>query len=145
MDEKKKSLDLTTTIHLGSTNVAKGIAPHGESLAALSAEEQGVVAHLAPNDGMLIIHRGSGKGSRYLLNASTTVGREIGSDIFLDDVTISRKHALLISQHNSFHLEDLGSLNGTYVNGESVTKIALKNGDEIQIGKFHMLFFGGNK
>ncbi len=143
--EEKKNLDLTTTIHLGSVSGSEEISSQGESLMGLSDEEQVVVANLALGDGMLIIHRGPGKGSRYLLDASTSVGREIGSSIFLDDVTVSRKHALLISQDTSFFLEDLGSLNGTYVNGESITKIALKNGDEIQIGKFHMLFFGGNK
>jgi pSer/pThr/pTyr-binding forkhead associated (FHA) protein len=145
MVDKKSSIDLTTTIHLGDLRSTQKGASQEDFLSGLSGEEQEIVAHLASGDGMLIIHRGPGKGSRYLLNESTTVGREMGSHIFLDDVTISRKHALLVSQSKSFSLEDLGSLNGTYVNGESITKISLKNGDEIQIGKFHMLFFGGNK
>jgi pSer/pThr/pTyr-binding forkhead associated (FHA) protein len=145
MVEKKPSIDLTTTIHLGDPKSSEEVPAHSDLFATLTLEEQAIVENLALGDGMLIVHRGPRKGARYLLSESTTVGRDSGSDIFLDDVTISRKHALLASREKSFVLEDLGSLNGTYVNGESVREIALSNGDEIQIGKFHMLFFGGNK
>ena len=145
MVEKKPSIDMTSTIHLSEGTLKKSGEAQGDYLQSLSLEEQEVVRNIASNDGMLIVHRGPGMGSRYLLTESSSVGREAGSDIFLDDVTISRKHAQIARERNSFSLEDLGSLNGTYVNGESIVKVALETGDEIQIGKYHMLFFGGNK
>ncbi|MCX6430274.1 MAG: FHA domain-containing protein [Actinobacteria bacterium] len=145
MVEKKPSIDMTSTIHLSEGTQSKSPAVQGDNFQSLSAEEQEVVGNLAADDGMLIVHRGPGMGSRYLLTDSTSVGREVGSDIFLDDVTISRKHAQIAREKKSFSLEDLGSLNGTYVNGESIVKVTLETGNEIQIGKYHMLFFGGNK
>ena len=148
MVEKNLDPDLTATIHLGQSPIdsAQTSAKNqGEISKTLSSEEQEILADLSKSDGMLITHRGPGKGSRYLLSPATQIGRDPLSDIFLDDVTISRKHALISLVADRFALEDLGSLNGTYVNGESVTKIVLKSSDEIQIGKFHMLFFGGNQ
>ncbi len=144
--EKKPEPDLTTTINLGARQSPGALSSDRltENLSKLNEEERGIVAKLSSKDGMLIVHRGPGKGSRFLLSSSTTIGRSPESDIFLDDVTISRKHAVVSSKGPGvFDMKDLGSLNGTYVNGQPVVEVALSSGDEIQLGKFHMLFFGG--
>jgi pSer/pThr/pTyr-binding forkhead associated (FHA) protein len=94
---------------------------------------------------MILIARGANKGSRFLITAEgATIGRSASSSIFLDDVTVSRTHATISKQGNSFLLKDEGSLNGTYINNISVTEHALVSGDEFQIGKFHLLFVSSN-
>lgn len=146
--EKKPEHDLTSTIHLGSREVVGRPSSDQllESLAKLNDEDRTIVSKLSPDDGMLIVYRGPSKGSRFLLSDVATVGRSTESEVFLDDVTVSRKHAFISKvKGKGFHLKDLGSLNGTYVNGYSADEVTLLAGDEIQIGKFHMLFFGGKK
>lgn len=92
---------------------------------------------------MLVIHRGPAQGSRFLLDTDVvSIGRSPESDVFLDDVTVSRKHAQILRTNTEFSISDSHSLNGTYVNSISVTNQVLRMGDEIQIGKFHALFFG---
>jgi pSer/pThr/pTyr-binding forkhead associated (FHA) protein len=99
---------------------------------------------LAPGTGMLVVVRGPNAGSRFLLDReTTTVGRHPDSDIFLDDVTVSRRHAELIRTGSHLVVKDLGSLNGTYVNGERVDERQLGTGDELQIGRFKLLFVAG--
>ena len=94
---------------------------------------------------MLVIHRGPAQGSRFLLDTDVvSIGRSPESDVFLDDVTVSRKHAQILRSSNEFSISDMHSLNGTYVNSISVTNQLLRMGDEIQIGKFHALFFGNS-
>lgn len=94
---------------------------------------------------MLVIHRGPAQGSRFLLDSNTvSIGRSPESDVFLDDVTVSRKHAHIERTGSEFSISDSHSLNGTYVNSISVTSQVLRRGDEIQIGKFHALFFGNS-
>lgn len=142
-------LDLTTTLHLGVRSVVANTHSSErvqESLSALSADDREVLDHLTAEDAMLIVHRGPSRGARFLLTATdSTLGRASDSDIFLDDVTVSRHHAKIISEgKGEFLLEDLDSLNGTYLNNDSVKRSILHSADEIQIGKFHMLFFGGN-
>lgn len=92
---------------------------------------------------MLIGLSGPGKGARFLLNiAETSVGREPSSDIFLDDVTVSRKHAVVEhSIGSAYVVRDLQSLNGSYLNGEAVAQSVLAQGDEVQFGKFKLTFF----
>jgi hypothetical protein len=100
---------------------------------------------LDPGTGMLVVIRGPNAGSRFLLDRErTSVGRHPESDIFLDDVTVSRRHAVLTLEDEDEHVavEDNGSLNGTYVNGDRVDKRALVTGDEVQIGRFKLLFVG---
>lgn len=146
--EKVPEHELTTTIHLGSREVTGKIPVDRlqENLTQLNDEEREIVSKLSPHDGMLIVHRGPSKGARFLLTDIATIGRSPESEVFLDDVTVSRKHAIVSRmQDKVFHLKDLGSLNGTYVNGYSTLEVQLSAGDEIQIGKFHMLFFGGKK
>jgi hypothetical protein len=91
---------------------------------------------------LLVVQRGPNAGSRYLLDQEvTTVGRQPDSDIFLDDVTVSRHHATFTRTAGGFVVADTGSLNGTYLNRERIESAVLGNGDEVQIGKFRLLFF----
>ncbi|MFD4434061.1 FHA domain-containing protein [Nocardia sp. NPDC058497] len=93
---------------------------------------------------LLVVKRGPNAGSRFLLDQPTTsAGRHPDSDIFLDDVTVSRRHAEFRQDDDSFQVVDVGSLNGTYVNREPVDSSELQNGDEVQIGKFRLVFLTG--
>jgi hypothetical protein len=141
--------ELTSTIHLGLREVSNPSEKHlEEQLALLSPEDRAVVAEIQSSKGekaMILIARGANKGSRFLITAEgATIGRSASSSIFLDDVTVSRTHATISKQGNSFLLKDEGSLNGTYINNVSVTEHALVSGDEFQIGKFHLLFVSSN-
>jgi ribosomal protein L2 len=141
--------ELTSTIHLGLREVSNSSEKHlEEQLALLSPEDRAVVAEIQSSKGekaMILIARGANKGSRFLITAEgATIGRSASSSIFLDDVTVSRTHATISKQGNSFLLKDEGSLNGTYINNISVTEHALVSGDEFQIGKFHLLFVSSN-
>lgn len=94
--------------------------------------------------GMLVVKRGPNAGARFLLDRpTTTAGRHPESDIFLDDVTVSRRHAEFRRQDGSFEVVDVGSLNGTYVNREPRNSEVLSSGDEVQIGKFRLVFIEG--
>jgi len=98
---------------------------------------------LSAGAGSLVVRRGPNAGSRYLLDqAVTTIGRDPGSTIFLDDVTVSRRHAEVVIDSDGYAVRDVGSLNGTYVNRERVERAGLANGDELQIGTFKLSFFG---
>ncbi|MVU80495.1 FHA domain-containing protein [Nocardia sp. ET3-3] len=93
---------------------------------------------------LLVVKRGPNAGSRFLLDQPTTsAGRHPDSDIFLDDVTVSRRHAEFRQDDDTFQVVDVGSLNGTYVNREPVDSSELQNGDEVQIGKFRLVFLTG--
>lgn len=92
---------------------------------------------------VLVIRSGDLTGSRFTLsNDVTRIGRHQDSDILLDDITVSRRHAEVVKTSNSLFIRDLGSLNGTYVNQSRVDEFKLKHGDELQIGKFRMVLFG---
>ena len=107
-------------------------------------EEEVTVAvdDLPPEMGMLVVKRGPNAGSRFMLGSgTTTVGRHPDSDIFLDDVTVSRRHAEITQEGREFTVADVGSLNGTYVNRERIDdKTVVHSGDEVQIGKFKLVF-----
>jgi pSer/pThr/pTyr-binding forkhead associated (FHA) protein len=127
-----------------STQAIGGLAefdpdePHGEGL---SAGAQAAIDALPPTSALLVVQRGPNAGSRFLLDAdSTTAGRSTRSDIFLDDVTVSRRHVVFERSGAQFTVGDAGSLNGTYVNRERVDQALLKAGDEVQIGKFRLTF-----
>ena len=97
-----------------------------------------------PGVGMLIVKRGPNAGARFLLDQSTTsAGRHPESDIFLDDVTVSRRHAEFRLDDGKHVVVDVGSLNGTYVNREPRNSEVLSSGDEVQIGKFRLVFLAG--
>jgi pSer/pThr/pTyr-binding forkhead associated (FHA) protein len=102
------------------------------------------VEGLPVGSALLVVKRGPNAGSRFLLDQPTTsAGRHPDSDIFLDDVTVSRRHAEFRLEGNDFQVVDVGSLNGTYVNREPVDSATLANGDEVQIGKFRLVFLTG--
>ncbi len=107
----------------------------------LSREDLGLIEALRPGTALLIVQRGPNTGARFLLdNAEVTTGRGPESDIFLDDVTVSRKHAIFSFGGGRFTVRDVGSLNGTYVNRERVDEAVLADRDEVQIGKFRLVF-----
>ena len=94
--------------------------------------------------GLVIVKRGPNAGSRMVLeNDVTTAGRHPDCDIFLDDITVSRRHAEFTRGPNGYSVRDVGSLNGTYVNRERVEDTPLAHGDEVQIGRFKLIFFAG--
>ena len=143
MDHSKS--ELTSTLHLSSRE--HSTSPAGvldEYIASLSEQDRLVIAKIQSSGGekaMFLINRGESKGARFLItDEGATVGRSASSGVFLDDVTVSRAHAVVEKKGTAFVLRDCGSLNGTYVNNESVSEIVLKTGDAIQIGKFHLLF-----
>jgi pSer/pThr/pTyr-binding forkhead associated (FHA) protein len=100
---------------------------------------------LPPGVGMLVVTRGPNSGSKYALDEPlVTAGRHPDSVIFLDDITVSRRHAEVRQRADGgYEVADVGSLNGTYLNRERVESAALKDGDELQIGTFKLLFLAG--
>jgi hypothetical protein len=93
---------------------------------------------------VLVVRRGPEVGERFYLDRERlTIGRDPESSIFLNDITVSRDHAVLSMQGSAVSIEDVGSLNGVYVNGASVTSAELHNGDQVQIGRFQMVFLSG--
>jgi pSer/pThr/pTyr-binding forkhead associated (FHA) protein len=111
----------------------------------LSTEEQAAVRALPPGTALLVVQRGPNQGARFLLDAGrTTAGRNPDSDIFLDDVTVSRRHAEFLREGTGpatvFSVRDAGSLNGTYVNRDRVEEVRLAAGDEVQVGKYRLVF-----
>jgi pSer/pThr/pTyr-binding forkhead associated (FHA) protein len=128
--------EVTSTINLGLRSVDSE-----DALEQLTDTERNLISQLNPESAMLIIHRGPNRGERFLINSpETTIGRSSENEVVLDDVTVSRKHANIRRAGERFELIDLGSLNGTYVNNNSIARATLSSGDEIQFGKFHMLF-----
>ena len=116
------------------------------SLAALDAnvtvEEQEAIAALPSGSALLVVRRGPNSGARFLLDADlTTVGRHPNADIFLDDVTVSRRHAEFLRHGTAFEVKDLGSLNGTYFDGVRIDTALLSDGAEVQVGKFRLTFY----
>jgi pSer/pThr/pTyr-binding forkhead associated (FHA) protein len=127
----------TSTISLAGIE-----APEGERAEALSPADQAAVDALPPGSALLIVQRGPGSGSRFLLDKDvTTAGRHPDSDIFLDDVTVSRRHAEFRRMDGGFLVRDVGSLNGTYVNRDRIDEAVLSGGDEVQIGKYRLVYF----
>lgn len=109
----------------------------------VTAEEQEAISSLPSGSALLVVRRGPNIGARFLLDAdTTTVGRHPDADIFLDDVTVSRRHADFLRDGRRFAVSDLGSLNGTYLNGERITgTVGLADGAEVQVGKFRLTFY----
>jgi len=90
----------------------------------------------------LVVRSGGGRaGEMFPLDGETTVGRSPDCGIFLDDVTVSRKHAILRERDRTFLIEDQGSLNGTFVNRKRVESAQLEDGDEVQVGKYRLTYF----
>jgi pSer/pThr/pTyr-binding forkhead associated (FHA) protein len=94
--------------------------------------------------GLLVVRRGSDEGARFPLEQrETTVGRHPDSDVFLDDITVSRKHAVFVTEGLVTSVRDAGSLNGTYVNRVRIDEATLASGDEVQVGKFKLVYLRG--
>jgi pSer/pThr/pTyr-binding forkhead associated (FHA) protein len=108
----------------------------GEEEGALTLEELGA-------DGpALVVRSGGGRSGEHFVpqGERTTIGRSPDCDVFLDDVTVSRKHAVLVQKEGAFFIEDQGSLNGTFLNRKRIESGRLENGDELQIGKYKLSF-----
>jgi pSer/pThr/pTyr-binding forkhead associated (FHA) protein len=129
----------TSTLSLAGSDLAD--ADYEETLADGTASEA-----LPAGTALLIVKRGPNAGSRFLLDSElTTAGRHPDSDIFLDDVTVSRRHAEFYRHASGFTVRDVGSLNGTYVNRERIEETALHDGDEVQVGKFRLTFLAARR
>jgi pSer/pThr/pTyr-binding forkhead associated (FHA) protein len=126
--------DVTTTINSVSA------VPEGDTEFSPEAH-QGAVDALTPGSALLVVKRGPNAGSRFLLDQDvTSAGRHPDSDIFLDDVTVSRRHAEFRREGSGYTVHDVGSLNGSYVNRERIDAAPLSGGDEVQIGKFRLVY-----
>jgi pSer/pThr/pTyr-binding forkhead associated (FHA) protein len=144
------SSDETDIVHPVDPANADTAADTGQSTDAgaeqaetgLTPADQATIEALNQGTALLIVRHGPTAGARFLLDADiTTVGRHPGNDIFLDDVTVSRKHAQFLRTAEGFAVRDVGSLNGTYVDRERIDGEAqLHTGEEVQIGKFRFLF-----
>jgi pSer/pThr/pTyr-binding forkhead associated (FHA) protein len=131
-----------TTMRLSAIRAGEGGDPFAER--ATPVVDAGTLASLRPGTALLRVDHGPNAGSRFLLDGDlTTVGRHPSSDIFLDDVTVSRKHAEFVREEGAFSVRDVGSLNGTYVNRERIDASPVITGDEVQIGKFRLVVHVG--
>lgn len=129
--------DTTSTISLSALERA---LDGGDSALA----EDPVLEEPPVGTALLVVKRGPNAGSRFLLDSDvTTAGRHPESDIFLDDVTVSRRHAEFVRDGGGFLVRDVGSLNGTYLDRERIESAGLAGGDEVQIGKYRLVFLAG--
>jgi len=143
--EQRSAVDTTTTLSLSAL---EGVTDGGGDAATGEAPgvDPGTVDALLAGSALLVVKRGPNAGSRFLLDADvTTAGRHPESDIFLDDVTVSRRHAEFAREGEEFVVRDVGSLNGTYLNRERIDTAALTGGDEVQIGKYRLVFLSGHR
>ena len=130
----------TSTITISGGGYEPGEA--GEKSEGLSGADQAAVDALPPGSALLVVRRGPNSGSRFLLDSdTTTAGRHPSSDIFLDDVTVSRRHAEFVRSGDGFAVREVGSLNGTYVNRERIDETPLSGGDEVQVGKYRLVYY----
>ncbi len=134
--EEQSSND--TTAHFTDEFVAQLAALES----GISPDEQEAIAALPSGSALLVVRRGPNIGARFLLDADlTTAGRHPEADIFLDDVTVSRRHADFVRVGTAFQVRDLGSLNGTYFDGVRIESALLSDGAEVQVGKFRLTFY----
>ncbi|MBO0774743.1 MAG: zinc-ribbon and FHA domain-containing protein [Actinobacteria bacterium] len=134
----ERPAETTSTISLAGADAADADVTEPLDDAAVEALPSGTA--------LLVVRRGPNAGSRFLLDSDlTTVGRHPGSDIFLDDVTVSRRHAEFYRHTRGFTVRDVGSLNGTYVNRDRIEESGLQDGDEVQVGKFRLVFLLGRR
>ena len=136
--EPQQDFDPTATSVFGITPVPDDIE---EAPVVLSARDREAVNALPAGSALLIVQRGPNTGARFLLDPNVTnAGRSPKADIFLDDVTVSRKHCQFIADNGGHIVRDSGSLNGTYVNRERVDQARLSAGDEVQIGTYRLTY-----
>ena len=122
----------------------RGVPEGGEFVeveGGLTSADHATIQALRPGTALLVVMRGPNNGARFLLDdESVSAGRHPDSDIFLDDVTVSRRHAVFVREDGGYRVRDVGSLNGTYVNRSLVDEAVLRAGDEVQIGKFRLTY-----
>ena len=134
----RRAGETDTTMHFTGDFAAQLAALEG----GVTPEELDAIAALPSGSALLIVRRGPNAGARFLLDSDITVaGRHPDADIFLDDVTVSRKHARFARTGTSFTVADLGSLNGSYVDGDRIDHALLADGAEVQVGKFRLTFY----
>lgn len=140
-DEFSKKADTTLGFSRDALAAIAGIEED------LTAEEIEAIAALPHDSALLVVRRGPNAGARFLLDTNvSTVGRHPDADIFLDDVTVSRRHAQFLRDGHTFVVRDLGSLNGTYLGGERIeAEAVLSDSDEVQIGKFRLTFYSSRQ
>jgi len=144
-DKATPPKDLTSTLNLRQLRSIPQAGLSEDLLKSLTIEQKNVVSNLPNGEGILLVLKGAGVGARFLLDAAETkIGRDTTNEIQLDDITVSRSHAM-ISKKDSYYIKDLGSLNGTYLNAIAVRDSKINAGDEIQIGKYHLTLFIGDK
>lgn len=140
-DSSESAVESTATITFGVP-----ASPTDTSDRALGPVDAAAVDALPPGHALLVVQRGPGAGNRFLLDTDLVkAGRHPDSEIFLDDVTVSRRHAEFARDGEAFTVTDSGSLNGTYVNRDRIDSVSLTDGDEVQIGKYRLVFFAGHR
>lgn len=139
-----RGTDPTTARIPGGVDLPAAEYTFDDEAPRLSPEDQRTVDALRPGTALLIVLRGPNQGARFLLDADEVPsGRHPRSEIFLDDVTVSRKHAVFVKDGDGYAVRDVGSLNGTYVNRQRIDEAPLTQGDEVQIGKFRLVYYRG--
>ncbi len=134
--EPQSPSEMTSTLSLGVTETDSDASSPDPDQAALDALDAG--------SALLVVRRGPNAGSRFVLDVDLiTAGRHPESDIFLDDVTVSRRHAQFVRVDGGYQVKDVGSLNGTYVNRQRIDEVLLAGGDEVQIGKYRLAYLSG--
>jgi pSer/pThr/pTyr-binding forkhead associated (FHA) protein len=133
--------DSTSTLAIAREEVEREDSLR-EDVGDLGPADQAAVDALPAGSALLVVLRGPNAGSRFLLDTdSVSAGRHPDSDIFLDDVTVSRRHAEFHRGAEGFTVSDVGSLNGTYVNRDRIDEVLLSNGDEVQVGKYRLVYY----
>ncbi|MBA3310787.1 MAG: FHA domain-containing protein [Nocardioidaceae bacterium] len=136
-----KPAESTTTLNFGAPD--RGEA---EADSRLSPAEEAAVEALPQGSALLVVQHGPSAGSRFLLDSDeVSAGRHPDSEIFLDDVTVSRRHAVFRRTSDGYQVADVGSLNGTYVNRDRIEEVLLSGGDEVQIGKYRLVYFSSSQ
>ena len=138
--------DVTSTLSMASLqgHLDQADGEPSQEDAAPDADQGTGLEALPSGSALLVVRRGPNAGSRFLLDQDvTTAGRHPDSEIFLDDVTVSRRHAEFVREGADFLVRDVGSLNGTYLNRQRIESATLAGGDEVQIGKYRLVFLVG--
>jgi pSer/pThr/pTyr-binding forkhead associated (FHA) protein len=136
-----RPVDTTSTLNFGGPDRSEL-----EGDGHLSPADEAAVEALPQGSALLVVQRGPSAGSRFLLDTDeVSAGRHPNSEIFLDDVTVSRRHAVFRRTSDGYLVADVGSLNGTYVNRDRIDEVLLSGGDEVQIGKYRLVYFNSTQ